>query len=308
MTTTNAVATQDAPPKLLAQLEARQDQFGRALAGRIDPDAFIRVAYATITKTPKLAKCTPASIMMALMEAASLGLTVNGVMGEAYLVPFNHNIGSKAQPNWEARAQFMPGARGLVKLSRQSGVIRTIVPRVVRHGDLFEVELGERDTLRHVPDLSGDESRPVAFVYAVAHFTDRVTTQFEYMNRMEVERVRARSKSKDDGPWITDWEEMALKTVVRRLCKRLPLSDFDLARALEADNKDYDLSLPVQGQVASGAQGLMARLQAASGETAATEDVAEATWEHVEDADQTDILAEDAVPPEGTTISRRGAK
>lgn len=228
-------------------LEDRREEFARALAGRVDPDAFVRVAYSTITKQPKLMEATRASLLMALLESASLGLMPNSVMGEAYIVPFNVKIKDGGRERWETHAQFIPGFRGLAKLARQSGQITKIVARVVREEDHFELVQGTEEKIIHVPNLLGRKERPMIRVYAVAFFRDGSPAQFEVMERWEVDKIRARSKSKDNGPWVTDYDEMAKKTVFRRLAKQLPLSDMDLERALDADNRDYDMSAAVGG-------------------------------------------------------------
>lgn len=225
-------------------LEERKDEFARALAGRVDPDAFVRVAYATITKQPKLLEATPASLLMALLECANLGLQPNSVMGEAFLVPFNNKVGPKGKETWEVHAQFIPGFRGLAKLARQSGHVTKIIGRVVREGDRFEVVQGTDERLEHVPALSGNQ-RPIVAVYAVV-FLKEGPPVFDVMEKWEVDRIRARSKSKDNGPWVSDYDEMAKKTVFRRLAKYLPFSDTDIDRALEADNRDYDMSASVR--------------------------------------------------------------
>lgn len=219
-------------------LDLRKEEFGKALAGRVDPEAFIRVAYATITKSPQLLEATPQSLFMALLEAASLGLVPNGALGEAYIVPFNNKVKENGAERWEIQAQFIPGYRGLIKLVRQSGVIRNVVARPVYRGDRFEVEYGIDEKLIHVPNLDGEQSQEdLTHVYAVAHFTDGETTQFEIMSRKQIEAVRAVSKAKDSGPWKSWYIAMAIKTVIRRLVKYLPISDFDLTRAIEKDDE-----------------------------------------------------------------------
>ena len=248
-------------------LDSKVEEFTRALAGRMEPHAFLRIAYTSVVRNPQLATCTAPSVMMALLEAASLGLVPHGVMGEAYLVKYSTKVkvtdeNGRAKEDWQDQAQLQVGYRGLVKLARQSGVIRTIVPRAVYRGEPFEVEYGTNENITHTPilDAATDTGMPL-FVYAVAHFTDG-TTQFEVMSSEAVDKIRARSKGADKGPWVTDYTEMALKTVVRRLCKRLPLSDFNLARALALDNQDFDLSGAQPGQQSqAGAAGLNARLR-----------------------------------------------
>lgn len=60
--------------------------------------------------------------------------------------------------------------------------------------------------------------------------------QFEVMNRAEIEAVRSQSKAGTRGPWVSHWDEMAKKTVIRRLFKLLPVS-IEAHRAVEVDEK-----------------------------------------------------------------------
>jgi recombination protein RecT len=73
------------------------------------------------------------------------------------------------------------------------------------------------------------------FVYAVAKLKDG-GVQFDVMSRAEVDGIRARSKSADNGPWVTDYAAMALKTVVRRLFKFLPVS-IEIQQAVTLDEQ-----------------------------------------------------------------------
>ena len=86
---------------------------------------FIRTALTAINKNPKLLECTPASLISALLQAAQLGLSPDGILGEAYLIPF---YDSRFQKNI---VQFIPGYRGLVQLAMRSGLIKTIQSREV---------------------------------------------------------------------------------------------------------------------------------------------------------------------------------
>jgi recombination protein RecT len=55
------------------------------------------------------------------------------------------------------------------------------------------------------------------------------------MTRAEVDAIRARSRSRDDGPWVTDYAEMAKKTVLRRTLKLCPKST-EMKQALALEN------------------------------------------------------------------------
>lgn len=161
-----------------------------------------------------------------MMVAAELGLDCSGTMGSGYLVPFG------------GKCQFMPGYRGLMDLARRSGVVRKIIARPVYEGDDFSFTYGLREDLIHNPLQEDRGPNKLTYVYAIAWLDDN-TTQFEVMSRAQVDAVRRRSKSSGDGPWVTDYVPMALKSVIRKLCKYLPMST-ELVRAFEAEDEAED--------------------------------------------------------------------
>jgi recombinational DNA repair protein RecT len=141
---------------------------------------------------------------------------------------------------YKNKAQLIPGYQGLLTLARRSGELLKIVPRVVREGDHFRYAYGKNEILEHTP--ADDSDAPLTHVYAIAWIRGCPEPQFEVMTRKEVEKHRDRSKAKDSGPWRTDYEAMALKTVLRKLCKFLPAS-VELKRAVELDER-ADAGLP----------------------------------------------------------------
>jgi recombination protein RecT len=208
-------------------LNARKDSFAQVLPKHIKVDRLIRAALLAMSRSPLLLQCTQNSLIQSMMVAAQLGLETDGVLGSAYLVPFRNKSG-------EYEAQLIPGYRGLIDLARRSGQIKRIEARVVKEKDKFEFHYGLDTVLRHIPCFPEDGGKIIA-AYALAELTDG-STQVEVMSRAEVDGIRARSKAKDSGPWVSDYGEMARKTVVRRLIKYLPLS-VELARAIEIDNR-----------------------------------------------------------------------
>lgn len=195
----------------------------------MDPQRLVRLVLVAMSRSPKLLECTPASVARSLMDAASLGLDASGTLGQGYMVPYRNN------KNNTTEALFIPGYRGLVTLARQSGAVTTVRARVVYAKDRFSVVQGTDEKIEHIPALTDDRGELVA-VYAIAVLPDG-TTQHDVMIASEIAGIKARSKAKDYGPWVTDYAEMARKTVVRRLCKYLPLSvDDKLGRALAHDD------------------------------------------------------------------------
>ncbi len=204
------------------------------LPKHVTPERLVKVALSCVARTPKLAECTSGSLLRAVFQAAELGLEAGGLLGEGYLVPYNNKVTlPDGRQVWRKEAQFIVGYRGLVKLARQSGQIASITARVVHEHDDFDFEFGLNERLIHRPCRDEDPG-PLVYVYAIATFREG-SKQPDVMSKSDVDRVRKRSKSADSGPWVTDYEEMAKKTVIRRLSKLLPLSP-ELARAVEHDN------------------------------------------------------------------------
>jgi recombination protein RecT len=216
-------------PKDLAHLMANpkvQAQIKAALPRHMTAERMARIATTEMRKVPKLAQCDPMSFLGAVIQCAQLGLEPGNALGHAYLLPFDRNI--KVGSQWQKRteAQVIIGYRGMIDLARRSGQIVSIDARAVYEGDKFDCKLGLDAKLEHEPDWQNPNRAvpdKLRFVYAVAKLKDG-GIQFDVMSRAEVEGVRARSKAAESGPWVTDYSAMALKTVVRRLFKFLPVS------------------------------------------------------------------------------------
>jgi recombination protein RecT len=215
-------------------LEKLRGHITSALPKHISAERFIRITLTAVQRTPKLLDCDPTSFFAAIMQCAALGLEPDGLLGHAYLIPFKTQV------------QFIPGYRGLCKLVRQSGEIAGIYARVVRARDRFDYAYGLDQRLEHAP-FRGPEHGELTATYAVARFRgEGDLPQFDVMERWEVDRIREMSqgwqraeKGQKDSPWHLHYEAMAMKTVLRRLCKLLPQSvDKDhLARAIALDEQ-----------------------------------------------------------------------
>src|SRR5262245_13301093 len=135
----------------------------------------------------------------------------------------------------------MPMYLGLIKRARNSGEIANIVARVVYEGDKYRYWIdGEKgEQLIYEPGDNPDIAI-VKRVFAMAMLKDG-TMLVEPMSRAEVEKVRASSQTgqEKDAPWSKWWEEMAKKTAIRRLAKRLPMSP-DLEQVITRDDELYD--------------------------------------------------------------------
>jgi len=201
------VAHMLASPSMQAQIKA-------ALPRHMTPERLARIVTTEIRKVPKLAECSPVSFFGAVIQCAQLGLEPGNALGHAYLLPYGKDV------------QLIIGYRGMIDLARRSGQIVSIDARAVYEGDKFECTLGLDPHIDHVPDWNNPnrtKAEKLQFVYAVAKLKDG-GIQFDVMSRAEVEAIRSRSKAGNGGPWKTDYTAMALKSVVRRLFKFLPVS------------------------------------------------------------------------------------
>lgn len=191
----------------------------------LTPERVAKIAISALMRQPKLLLCKPETVWFQVAQAATLGLEVN-LLGGAYLVPFKNNKTGGYD------CQLIIGYQGLIDLARRSGNIESIEARVVYGKDSFKIEHGLNPTLQHIPHLEGDAGK-MRLVYAIAWLKDG-GKQVEVMPKHEVDAIRRRSKASDSGPWVTDYEEMARKTVVRRLAKYLPKS-IEMSQAMTID-------------------------------------------------------------------------
>ena len=207
-----------------------QKQMALAMPKSMTPDRLTRIVMTECRKTPALLKCAPESFYGAVLQCAALGLEPGSALGHCYLLPFGNGKDRSGRPN----AQLIIGYRGMIDLARRSGQIISLQAWTVHAQDTFNYQLGLEPDIQHVPASTADRG-PVTHVYAVAKLKGG-GIQFEVMSRAEIEKVRSTSKAGNSGPWASHWDEMAKKTVIRRLFKYLPVS-IEAVRAVEIDEK-----------------------------------------------------------------------
>lgn len=207
-----------------------QKQMALAMPKSMTPDRLTRIVMTECRKTPALLKCAPESFYGAVLQCAALGLEPGSALGHCYLLPFGNGKDKQGRPN----AQLIIGYRGMIDLARRSGQIISLQAWTVHAQDTFNYQLGLDPDIQHVPASTADRG-PVTHVYAVAKLKGG-GIQFEVMSRAEIEKVRSTSKAGNTGPWASHWEEMAKKSVIRRLFKYLPVS-IEAVRAVEIDEK-----------------------------------------------------------------------
>lgn len=206
-------------------------QFANALPAHVSTSRFVRLCLTALRTVPKLLECEPQGVLAGMMKAAQLGLEIDDVRGQAYLIP---RWNSRASCN---EATFQIGYKGLIDLAGRGGI--TVRAREVRAGDTFEYAEGLDPVLRHIPTLDNDGD--VIAYYAIARCDDWSQPETLVLGRRQMETIRDRfasTKKKDGtivGPWTDHFDAMARKTVIRRLLNSLPLP-VELRDALVEDD------------------------------------------------------------------------
>lgn len=218
------------------QFEKMGPEIGAALPPHIPVERFMRVVLTAVNGNPELINADRRSLFEASMRAAQDGLLPDGRDGALVVYNARQKIEGK-KDHWIKKVQWMPMISGVLKKVRNSGELLTISPHVVYENDHFEYVLGDEERIEHRPAIGKPRGNPI-LVYAIAKTKDGGIYR-EVMTIDEVERVRNVSRAKDTGPWKDWWDEMAKKTVLRRLAKRLPMST-DLDDLIRRDDDLYD--------------------------------------------------------------------
>jgi len=209
--------------ELAVQLGQLRPQFAAALPAHIAADKFERVVMTAVNVNPALLACDRRSLFNACNRAAQDGLLPDG--REGALVPFGNQV------------TWMPMVFGLIKKIRQSGELSTISAQIVYQNDQFSYVLGDDERIEHKPMIMGDRGKPI-LAYAIAKLKDG-GVQREVMTVADIEKRRNVSRAKNSPMWKDWWTEGARKTVLRSLCKFLPLSAED-RRSLDRDDTEFE--------------------------------------------------------------------
>lgn len=186
-------------------------------------------AWQAMKKNDYLAKCSTDSIKTSVYNLALTGLTLNPALAYAYLVPRKLNKNDK-YPQCVLDISY----RGLVKLATDSGGIKSVHGSGVYENDFFDAQEGTTPFIEHRPLYFGDRGNFIG-AYVVATLPDG-SKKHTIMSKNDIEKVRAVSQMKGGGPWAKWYEEMAIKTVIKRARKLWPHSD-KLATAVEILNQ-----------------------------------------------------------------------
>lgn len=227
----------------------------RAAPKGFDPDRLLSIAFNAIAYNTDLLQCSQQSLIGGVFETLKMGLTIGGPMQEAWLIPFNSNKSPTGK-----EATLIVGYMGYRNLIDRAKATLDLHPRAVHNGvgraggkaDDFDYVFGSNPNIQHRPHGPAPENeKQLRAVYVVARLRGG-GLQFEVLEKEEVDQHRNRSRAKSNGPWVTDYVPMGLKTGIRKIAKYLPKATLEMARALDLDEKadmGQDQEFDIEGLV-----------------------------------------------------------
>jgi recombination protein RecT len=230
----NEVATKDT---FSGQLSTALAEVKDALPKDLNVARFVNNAVAVMNENTQLqdfAKANGTSqIKAGLVKGAYLGLDF--MNKEAYLVPYGKQL------------NFMKSYTGAVKLCKKYSIrpLKDIYAKLVRDGDDYQIEIINNEpkvTFKPKPFNNGK----IKGAFAVACFEDG-GIQYEEMSLAELEKVRSCSKMKSGVVWNQWTDQMYLKSVLHRLCKRIEI-DFDNAEQMQYFNEEMQIETDPKAQ------------------------------------------------------------
>lgn len=221
---TNAVAANKQGITMKDYIKSMEGEIKRALPSVITPERFTRITLSALSSNRKLAETTPKSFLGAMMTAAQLGVEPNTPLGQAYLIPYKNK--------GVLECQFQLGYKGMIDLAYRSKEVMEINAHTVYENDVFEYEYGLNSDLKHIP-AKEDRGEPI---YFYAYFKTKDGGRGFAVMSVDDVRIFAKrySKSYNNGPWQTNLEEMAKKTVLKQALKYAPMKT-DFVKAIVQD-------------------------------------------------------------------------
>ncbi len=200
-----------------------QEQFRNALAD--SAPLFVASLIDIYGSDKDLQDCEPGAVIMEALKAATLRLPINKNLGFAYIVPYKSK--GKAQP------QMQIGYKGLIQLAMRTGEYRYLNADVVCEG-----ELKGYDKLTGHLDLSGErKSNEVVGYFAYLELLNGFSKAVYWTKEQVIEHAKRFSKSYSSqySPWQTDFDSMALKTVLRNLITKWGIMSVEMVQAVDRD-------------------------------------------------------------------------
>lgn len=254
---TELATKQDRPIDMLKSVinaPSVQSQFGNALGEH--KDAFVASLIDLFTGDKSLQACQPASIVAEALRAATLRLPLNKALAFSYIIVFNNNV-KNPDGTWTKvpTPTFIPGYKGYIQLAMRTGQYKTINADFVYEGELRKVNKltgeiafdGEKKSDKIVGYfcyfelLNGFSKTLYVSVEDMANYALRYSPSFKGKNKPQVEdliKAAQTNQASTKVGWEGNFNDMGLKTVVRRLLSKYGYLSVEMQDAISKDNTD----------------------------------------------------------------------
>ena len=216
------------------KLRRNQNTWRHYLPNNDDPDKTVALIMRMLKAQPDLMRASEhGTFWRALAQLMTLDLTVDGAIGEAYLMVYGVEV------------KLVIGYKGLIKLAQRSGEVKSLFAACVYETDTFKVSYGMQQNVIHELDESSDRTTgDLTHVYAICTLTNGTQIPL-VMDRAAIENHRrtfSKGSDRSSSPWVTSPERMWMKTVIRKMLNSgmIPLS----AEIKESLNDDDTVTLP----------------------------------------------------------------
>jgi len=200
--------------ELATVLTSNKEKIELLLAGSpVNPNQFLAIASRVIGEN--LIGCTPESVKKSVLSVATLGLSPDPTLGNAYILPYDSKAGKIAQ--------LIIGYKGYIVLARRAGY------EVLQYGAIHENDIFEDAPAGEAPRYSKARTNRGSLqgAFCVVRALNTKTITYTVLWEEEIARAKKSSKSSssDYSPWKTSPDEMYVKTALRYHLSRLPLAD-----------------------------------------------------------------------------------
>lgn len=251
MAVANSLAHRQTKIGLTAYLtqDAVKRQINSVVGGK-NGTRFISSIVSAVQTTPAIQECTNQSILSAALLGEALNLSPSPQLGQFYMVPFNNKKkGCK-------EAQFQLGYKGYIQLAIRSGYYKKLNVLAIKEGELVRYDqLNEEIEVNFIEDDMVREETPTAGYYAMFEYengfrktmywtkrkmlahADKYSAAFSAAALERIERGEIPEKDlwKYSSFWYKDFDDMALKTMLRQLISKWGIMSIDLQTAIDKD-------------------------------------------------------------------------
>jgi recombination protein RecT len=231
---------QEKTQQLATLIESRKATFALVAGAHFKPERLVKLAQGALARNPKIAECTPASVLVALLRCAELELEPDSALPQRrmWLVPrWNKRLNAN-------ELTYIIDYRAQIQKARESGIVKSIIASEVRKNDYFvlgyDVDGASITKFEFGPGGDGGPfvARGDVIGYFAAARLDGGEVQVAAMSKADAEAFRDKraQKMKDGsivGPWHSDFDAMAVKTCLRKLWNLLPAGKNEAARKLQ---------------------------------------------------------------------------